>query len=114
MKRLLGRIVSIVSLLAACGALPGCASGPAPPGAMVDAARLMATIVPGVTTRAQLLASLGPTHHLVFDSGYETWLYRSPADAGQSTELVVLVDPRGVVSKVRRGATTVPPASAAK
>ncbi|MDQ2823649.1 MAG: hypothetical protein M3Y65_25280 [Pseudomonadota bacterium] len=88
--------------------LAGCATGPAPLGTSIPAARLEAAIVPGQTTRAQMLAALGPTRFIHFDSGYETWLYQAPADGGRFSEFVVLVDPAGVVRKLRQRAPSAP------
>jgi hypothetical protein len=91
-----------------CGALlAGCAAGPATLGTQVPAERL-ASVVPGRTTKAELLATLGKTKSVVFDSGYETWLYQSPAGGGRFAEFVVLIDPAGVVAKTRRRAPTTP------
>lgn len=90
------------------GLLAGCASAPAPLGTSISAARLDAAIVPGQTTRAQMVAALGPTKFVHFDSGYEVWLYQSPADGGRFAEFVVLVDPAGVVRKTRRRAPSLP------
>jgi hypothetical protein len=91
-----------------CAALlAGCATGPATPGAQVPAERL-ASIVPGTTTRAELLATFGKTNSVVFDSGYESWLYQSPAGGGRYAEFVVLIDPAGIVVKTRRRAPTTP------
>ncbi|WP_332879319.1 hypothetical protein [Massilia sp. S19_KUP03_FR1] len=96
-------------ILALCASLlAGCASAPAPLGTSIPAARLDAAIVPGQTTRAQMLGALGPTKFVHFDSGYEVWLYQSPADGGRFAEFVVLVDPAGVVSKTRRRAPSSP------
>ncbi|MCC2974243.1 hypothetical protein [Massilia sp. IC2-476] len=81
--------------------LAGCASSPAPSGAQVAAARLQQTVVPGVTTKAQLLTAFGPTKNVVFDSGYEAWVYQSPAGGGRFTEFVVLINPAGIVTKAR-------------
>lgn len=80
--------------------LAGCAATSAPPGTQVPAGRLE-QVVPGVTTRAQLLAAFGPTRRVVFDSGYEAWVYQSPAGGGRFAEFVVLIDPAGIVSKTR-------------
>ena len=82
--------------------LAACASAPPPPGAVVNPARFAQTVVPGVTTKAELAATMGRTKTIVFDSGYETWLYLSPAGADRYTEFVVLVGPDGVVRKTRR------------
>lgn len=87
--------------LIACLLLAGCATGAAPPGTQVPAERLQQAIVPGTTTKAQLLAAFGPTKNVVFDSGYEAWVYQSPAGGGRFAEFVVLIDPTGVVSKTR-------------
>lgn len=88
--------------------LAACASSPVPPGAQVPTERLQQTVVPGATTKAQLLAAFGPTKSVVFDSGFETWVYPSPAGGGRFTEYVVLINPQGVVTKARPGATILP------
>ena len=83
--------------------LAGCASTPAPPpGTQVDAARALAAAVPGQATRASVLAALGPTHKVVFDSGAEVWLYQLPQGGGRYAEFVILFDRNGLVSKTRR------------
>ena len=89
-------------MLLSAALLAGCASTPAPLGTTISDARLAPAIVPGQTTRAQMLAALGPTKFVHFDSGYETWLYQVPAGGGRFAEVVVLVDPAGVVRKMRR------------
>ena len=81
--------------------LAGCATGTAPPGTQVAAERLQQTVIPGATTKAQLLAAFGPTKNVVFDSGYEAWVYQSPAGAGGFAEFVVLINPAGIVAKTR-------------
>ncbi|WP_229413088.1 hypothetical protein [Massilia alkalitolerans] len=81
--------------------LAGCATTPAPPGTQVAAGRLQQAVVPGMTTKAQLLATFGPTKSVVFDSGYETWVYQSPAGNGRFSEFVVLINPAGVVTRTR-------------
>jgi len=89
--------------------LAGCASqSAAPPGAQVAAERLQQTVVAGQTTRTQLLAAFGPTTSVRFDSGYEAWVYQSPAGSGQFAEFVVLIDPAGIVRKTRTRAPTLP------
>ena len=89
-------------LILCAALLTGCATqNAAPPGAQVAAERLQQTVIPGQTTKAQLLAAFGPTKHVRFDSGYEAWVYQSPAGGGQFAEFVVLIDPAGVVSKTR-------------
>lgn len=88
--------------------LAGCATGQATPGTQVAAERLTASIVPGRTTKAELLAAFGKTKSVVFDSGYESWLYQSPAGGGRFSEFVVLIDPSGVVAKTRQRAPATP------
>jgi hypothetical protein len=78
--------------------LAGCATRAPQPGTVVASDRFAQQVVPGRTTRAELLAAFGPTTSVVFDSGYETWLYA----AGSGEELVVLLDRGGIVRKMRR------------
>ena len=89
-------------LLLCAALLTGCATqNAAPPGAQVSAERLQQTVVAGQTTKAQLLAAFGPTKNVRFDSGFEAWVYQSPAGDGHYAEFVVLIDPAGVVAKTR-------------
>lgn len=82
--------------------LAACASQPAPPGTVIAAERLAQSVVAGRTTKAELLAAFGPTRSVRFDSGYEAWVYQSPAGGGKFAEFVVLIDPSGLVTKTRR------------
>ncbi len=82
--------------------LAACATPPAPPGTQADAARLAQSVVPGQATRASVLAALGPTRSIAFDSGYEVWLYQIPLGPGSFAEYAVLFDPSGTVRKARR------------
>jgi len=81
--------------------LSGCATNAPEPGKAVAQDRFEQLVVPGRTTKAELLAAFGPTKTVVFDSGYETWLYESPAAGGRHTELVLLLDRAGIVQKMR-------------
>jgi hypothetical protein len=82
-------------------ALGGCAtSAPTPPGNVAPLPRI-AQVQTGVTTKAQLLALLGPTTSIRFDNGVEVWRYMLPTAQGQG-EYVVVLDPRGVVVKARQ------------
>ena len=81
--------------------LAACASAPAPPGTQASDQRLAAAVVTGQSTRESVRAALGQTHKVVFDSGYETWLYQAPRDGGRFAEFVVLFDRGGVVRKTR-------------
>ena len=90
--------------LLAAALLAGCATSAAPPGTQVAAERLAATVVPGRTTKAELLAAFGPTKSVVFDSRFEVWVYQTPAGGGRFAEYVVLIDPQGIVAKTRQRA----------
>lgn len=93
---------SRIAILCAVLVLGGCATGPKGPGTLVAEDRFAQLVVPGRSTRAELLAAFGPTQVVRFDSGYETWLYEASAGGGRHTELVLLLDPAGVVQKMRR------------
>lgn len=82
--------------------LAGCAAQAPQPGTVVAADRFSQLVVPGRTTRAELLAAFGPTKSVNFDSGYQAWLYAAPAGGGRSEELVLLLDRDGIVRKMRR------------
>ena len=82
--------------------LPGCATHAPEPGTSVAETRFDALVVPGRTTRAELLAAFGPTKTVAFDSGMEAWLYTAPAAGGRHTELVLLVGRDGIVRKLRK------------
>lgn len=100
---------SLAALAAFCIALTGCATTASlPPGTVVADAKA-AQIQPGVTTRAELLAQLGPTTSIRFDSGVEVWRYLlppAPAAAPSASpaygEYVVVLDASGVVARTRR------------
>ena len=86
----------------AAALLTGCASRAPQPGTSLAETRFDQLVVPGRTTRAELLAAFGPTKTVVFDSGMETWLYTAPAPGGRSTELVLLVGRDGIVHRMRK------------
>jgi hypothetical protein len=99
----MNRLSSLMSaLMTAALALGGCATESNEPGKVVPEDRFAQTVVPGRTTRAELLAAFGPTKAIVFDSGMEAWLYEANAGAGRHTELVLLLDRAGIVQKMRR------------
>lgn len=96
------RALSLHGAALACVLLLGaCATGSAPPGTRVDEQRFASAAAPGAT-RASVLAALGPTRGIAFDSGYEVWLYQAPRAGGQFAEFVILFDRAGLVSKTRR------------
>lgn len=87
----------VIALLAGCAVTPQ-----APPGTVLKAPNADQAVQPGVTTKAQLLAQLGSTTSIRFDSGVEVWRYLTPGAGGHYGEFVVVIDPRGVVSRTRR------------
>jgi outer membrane protein assembly factor BamE (lipoprotein component of BamABCDE complex) len=96
------RIASMV--LALTCALAGCAVTPAtPPGNVVTTAKIE-QVQPGITTKAELLARLGPTTSIRFENGVEVWRYLLSAAApnGPFGEYVVVIDASGIVAKARR------------
>ena len=99
MKR---RVPRAAALALAAMLLASCAATAPPPATLVSAAGFASSVVPGKTTRAGLLASLGPTRSVAFASGYETWLYVAPLGAERYLEFVVLIGPDGVVKKTRQ------------
>ncbi len=60
-------------------------------------------VVRDVSTKADVLALLGPARQIGFDSGYAVWVYRdAPGDSeSEPAEFVVLFAPSGVVKKTR-------------
>ena len=61
------------------------------------------TVAVGKTSKADVLAALGPATVINFYSGFEVWLYRAksrePAEA--KAEFVILFAPDGMVRKTR-------------
>ncbi len=111
--RVFGRL-RLGAVLLLCGWLAGCASGQLAlfggqrstppfrdPNLSVQAAS--GSLAPGQSTKADVLAALGPATVLKFDSGYEVWAYRTKSAEPASThaELVILFAPSGVVAKSR-------------
>lgn len=94
MKRL---SIVMIALLAGCAVTPQ-----APPGTVLKAPNADQSVQPGVTTKAQLLAQLGPTTSIRFDSGVEVWRYLTQGSGGNYGEFVVVIDARGVVTRTRR------------
>jgi outer membrane protein assembly factor BamE (lipoprotein component of BamABCDE complex) len=63
-----------------------------------------ARVSPGKSTKADVMATLGKTTAITFDSGYEIWVYHIKDGArsdARPTEFVVLFDPSGIVTKTR-------------
>ena len=62
-----------------------------------------AAVAIGQSTKADVLAALGPATSIRFDSGYEVWVYRGRPLRAPATgaEFVVLFAPSGTVQKTR-------------
>ena len=98
--------VSVVCALCACAA--GCA---APGSSLTSVPAHIAgdAVIIGKSTKSDVIAALGKTKGISFDSGFEVWVYRvtggTPVIPGWSrpgiTEFVLLFDPSGVVAKTR-------------
>jgi hypothetical protein len=92
----------------ACAVVAGCATQPSttpsavvtsPRAKVIAAQRLKDAVAIGKSTRADVIASLGETLVISFDTGYEVWVYRLAED--RRGEFVVLFAPSGVVAKTR-------------
>ncbi len=92
MKRL---VITLALLLTAC------AIAPPTRGMQADQQRIASVAVVGQANRASVLAALGKTHKVVFDSGYESWVYQVPRGGGRFAEYVILFDPAGLVARTR-------------
>jgi type IV pilus biogenesis protein CpaD/CtpE len=85
---------------ALCACLAGCAA----PGASftaIPAQSARDAITIGKSTRADVIAALGKTTVVRFDSGFEVWVYQFKGDSPGINEFVVLFSPSGVVAKTR-------------
>ena len=108
------RLVELLAIGALTGSLCACAS-PRPTASVADSAASqrnalaedVATTAASLRGRskADVIAALGVATVMRFDSGYEVWVYlvRQPSarDRAESSELVMLFTPSGVVAKVR-------------
>ena len=104
---LAGLICLVCLILAGCAGSPAVTRAQATMPAFRDPATSIqsanASIAIGTSTRAEVLAALGPASVVKLDSGYEVWVYRgkSPNTATKPAELVILFAPSGVVKKTR-------------
>lgn len=96
---------AIAGMALALTVLTGCATRTAD-GPPVPFDRIGQAVVIGQSSKAQVLAALGPATAIRFDSGYEVWRYHyGPArgdGAEDSAEFVILFDPQGIVRKTRQ------------
>lgn len=105
MTRLPPAVRAMAIAIAACALLAACATTPAAPPGTVVSEQKAAQVQLG-SSRADLLAQLGPTTAIRFGSGVEVWRYLLPAAAaaGAYGEYVVVLDAQGRVIKTRRAA----------
>jgi hypothetical protein len=66
---------------------------------VIAAQRLKDAVAIGKSTKADVIASLGETLVISFDTGYEVWVYRLAED--RRAEFVILFAPSGLVTKTR-------------
>ena len=61
------------------------------------------SIAIGKTSKADVMAALGPATVINFDSGFEVWVYRAKSrePAETKAEFVILFAPDGIVRKTR-------------
>ena len=81
---------------------PGSARTPAGPSLAPQAARDLIAI--GKSSKADVQSALGKAIVIPFDSGFEVWVYRwagSDQTTRAATELVLLFEPSGLLTKVR-------------
>ena len=97
-----------VTACVATGTLDPSSDGPGsartPTGEAPAPQTAMNMIVLGKSTKADIAAALGTAIVILFDSGYEVWVYRwrgSEKTTRAATELVVLFDPSGLATKAR-------------
>lgn len=103
-----------------CASVAGCAGSGMSPVTTISSENAMNAITVGKSTKADVLAALGRTTVVSFDSGFEVWVYevtggalgslglgglfgRAGAERGASgrTEFVILFAPSGVAAKTR-------------
>ena len=71
------------------------------PGMSMQSANAM--VATGQSTRADVMAALGPATVVKFDSGFEVWVYsaKAPESNVDPAEFVILFAPSGIVKKTR-------------
>lgn len=84
-----------------CVCVAGCAAPRGSSGTSISAENARNAIVIGRSTKAEVIAALGKTTVVSFDSGFEVWVYHITGGIQPKTEFVVLFSPSGVVAKTR-------------
>jgi len=94
-----------VAVFAFCIQVTGCAAPAASPVATIPAGGATEAVVIGKSTKADVIAALGKTAAVRFDSGFEVWVYQTKAEGRVSSrnrnEYVILFAPSGIVAKTR-------------
>ena len=94
--------VLVAALLTGCAVL-GTNAVPAFRDPALSMPSAHAKVIPGQSTRQDVLAALGPATVVTFDSGFEVWAYRTQATRAfpARAELIILFGPSGLVRKTR-------------
>lgn len=100
-----------------CACVTGCAVPSASTVTTILADNAKDAITIGKSTKTDVIAALGKTTVISFDSGFEVWVYQFTGDTPAKgtlgkAEFVVLFAPSGVVTKTR--IRPAPPPSKAK
>lgn len=117
-------------VVAFCACVAGCATPGASSLTAVSAHTVRNAITIGKSTRTDVIAALGKTRGIRFESGFEVWAYRVTGDTSArldlgelfrsadsekrspgETEFVILFAPSGVVTKTRIRPPPLPKAS---
>ena len=96
-------VLAFCAGLAACAGInPTVAPSLTKAGVVAPGAARVA-VVAGKSTKRDVLALLGKTATVTFDSGYEVWVYHLEEGEGPrgQAEFVILFDPAGVAAKTR-------------
>ena len=113
-----------------CACVAGCATPGASSLTTVSADTVRDAVNIGKSTKTDVIAALGKTKGIRFDSGFEVWVYRVTGDTSANlgpgelfrsagsekrspgeTEFVILFAPSGVVTKTRIRPPPLPKAS---
>jgi hypothetical protein len=87
-----------------CACVAGCVA--MAPYTVIPAGKSGDAVTIGKSTKADVLAALGKTTAVSFDSGYEVWVYQTKGERRGGDEFVVLFAPSGIVAKTRSRASS--------
>jgi hypothetical protein len=83
-----------------CACVAGCVAT-ATPYTVMPAGISAESLTIGKSTKADVLAALGKTRSISFESGFEVWAYQTKDALSGNGELVILFSPAGIVTKTR-------------